>query len=851
MIELNNLSKTYTSKKGNDVKALNNITLKFDDTGMTFILGKSGSGKSTLLNILGGLDRYDSGDMSILGKSTKTFNNADFDSYRNTYVGFIFQEYNLLEDYDVYENIILALQLQQREKQKDKIEQLLEKLELSELRHRKVNELSGGQKQRVAIARALIKDPKIILADEPTGNLDSMTGRQVMDLLKEISKDRLVIIVSHDNEFATTYGDRIIEIKDGIIVNDIRKNLLANNLEQNYKTLKSKLPLKESFKIGIGSLRHKKMKLCFTILLTIFSLLFLSIVDTLSSYNVNVAHSKLLKEKEENFVQIEKYHLYSEDDFVYKDILDLKKEDIENIQNRLAKKSSLIYRIRNEYRYDNIYSAFHINSEYDGYSYDYGSLELEIVEDSSFEYIKSLNLIGRLPESTNEIIISNVIANLIIAKGIIPYGEEELYFPKNYEELVNSKKSFLFGSEGKIEIVGIINNDLSKYTNIMEKIKDPNTDLTSEERKIYTDYSAKLNNIYNKIFVQEGFTKDLNIENNLPLSSNCFFQLSSPEIKIWQEGRYISPSLIHNEIEYYNGTDWISTNKLKENEVILNVNQLEEFNSSDYREKLSLYINQNLGKEQLELEKEFFIDYIKKFDIIGKKVTLKVTESTNEKNNHTYDNLTVVGITGLITNNEKYYYVPTQLMSEYEVDLFPTTGVFIVENNQKELKNLMDEFPYNEEISLKSTYSFDVNSMIRTITTLKKISSYIAIVLVIFTVTLLSNFMFSSISYRKQEIGILRGLGARSIDIVKIFLWEGIVLATISFILSSIVLVIVTNLLNDVILAGTDLFLTPFIIGIRQFMVMLLIVYLIIFISSLIPIIKCSKMKPINAILKK
>ena len=113
MVELNNLSKTYTSKKGNDVKALNNITLKFDDTGMTFILGKSGSGKSTLLNILGGLDRYDSGDMSILGKSTKTFNNADFDSYRNTYVGFIFQEYNLLEDYDVYENIILALQLQQ------------------------------------------------------------------------------------------------------------------------------------------------------------------------------------------------------------------------------------------------------------------------------------------------------------------------------------------------------------------------------------------------------------------------------------------------------------------------------------------------------------------------------------------------------------------------------------------------------------------------------------------------------------------------------------------------------------------------------------------------------------------
>lgn len=223
MIEVKNLCKTYKPKKGPVVQALQDVSLKFGETGMVFILGKSGSGKSTLLNILGGLDSYDSGEFIIEGKSSNEFTQSDFDSYRNTLIGFIFQEYNILEEFSVGANIALAMQLQGKKSTAEALNKILEDVDLADYGGRKPNELSGGQKQRVAIARALIKDPRIIMADEPTGALDSNTGRQVFDTLKKLSKDKLVIIVSHDREFAEYYGDRVIELADGKIISDISK----------------------------------------------------------------------------------------------------------------------------------------------------------------------------------------------------------------------------------------------------------------------------------------------------------------------------------------------------------------------------------------------------------------------------------------------------------------------------------------------------------------------------------------------------------------------------------------------------------------------------------------------------
>lgn len=221
MLELKNINKSY--KTGNFVQhALKNVDLSFRKNEFVAILGPSGSGKTTLLNIIGGLDRYDSGDLIINGKSTKKFKATEWDSYRNNCVGFIFQSYNLISHISVLENVEMALTLSgyKRKNKKEKALEALEKVGLKDHAYKKPNQLSGGQMQRVAIARSLVNDPDIILADEPTGALDSATSVQIMNLIREIAKDKLVIMVTHNSELAKDYANRIIEFKDGEILSD-------------------------------------------------------------------------------------------------------------------------------------------------------------------------------------------------------------------------------------------------------------------------------------------------------------------------------------------------------------------------------------------------------------------------------------------------------------------------------------------------------------------------------------------------------------------------------------------------------------------------------------------------------
>ncbi len=274
MLELVNITKDYEVASG-AVHALKGISLKFRKSEFVSILGPSGCGKTTLLNIIGGLDHYTSGDLIINGKSTKEYNDRDWDTYRNHSIGFIFQSYHLIPHQTVLQNVELALMISgvsKRERRRRAIE-ALDKVGLKDRMHNRPNQLSGGQAQRVAIARALINDPEIVLADEPTGALDSKTSVQIMELLKEISRDRLVIMVTHNPDLAKRYSTRIINLLDGAVIGDSRpftmgpapqKELTKKELRELKKKKgnrkRSAMPFTMSFSLSLKNLLSKRRR---------------------------------------------------------------------------------------------------------------------------------------------------------------------------------------------------------------------------------------------------------------------------------------------------------------------------------------------------------------------------------------------------------------------------------------------------------------------------------------------------------------------------------------------------------------------------------------------------------------
>ena len=309
-MRVQNVCKTYHTQTGEEVHALNGISFDLPPTGVVAILGKSGSGKSTLLNILSGLDRFDSGDIQCFGKNMKSFSSKELDYYRNSCVGFVFQEYHLIPELNVGDNIALALQLQGQSGAREKIQAVLKQVDLEGYEKRNIDELSGGQKQRVAIARALVKDPKIIFADEPTGALDSHTGESILQILKEVSQEKLVILVTHDREFAEKYGDRVIELADGVVIRDSGAAYRFTEAEREMPLRRSRMPIRSALKIGFSSFKFHPIRLLSTVVLSViaFIMLGVSLITSTVTYSdfiydylcsKNISSSFLLKYEDE------------------------------------------------------------------------------------------------------------------------------------------------------------------------------------------------------------------------------------------------------------------------------------------------------------------------------------------------------------------------------------------------------------------------------------------------------------------------------------------------------------------------------------------------------------------------
>ena len=283
MLELKDIKKHY-HVGDTTTKALDGVSVAFRRQEFVAILGASGSGKTTMLNVIGGLDNYDSGDMIIDGKSTKTFKDADWDAYRNNSIGFVFQSYNLIGHLGIIDNVELGMTLSgvSKEEKNQRAEDALRRVGLADHMHKKPNQLSGGQMQRVAIARALANDPDILLCDEPTGALDTETSVQIMNLIQELSKEKLVIMVTHNPTLANEYADRIIEFSDGRIMNDSHPHIEGEKGEQ-FQLKRTKMKFMTALKLSFNNLRTKKGRTFLTAFASSIGIISIGIVLSLSS----------------------------------------------------------------------------------------------------------------------------------------------------------------------------------------------------------------------------------------------------------------------------------------------------------------------------------------------------------------------------------------------------------------------------------------------------------------------------------------------------------------------------------------------------------------------------------------
>lgn len=284
MLELKDIKKSYTTGTFTQ-HALKGVNLKFRKSEFVAILGPSGSGKTTMLNIIGGLDRYDSGDLVINGKSTTKFKSTDWDSYRNNCIGFIFQSYNLISHISVLDNVEMGMTLSgiSQKRRRKKALEVLEKVGLKDHAHKKPNQLSGGQMQRVAIARALANNPDIILADEPTGALDTQTSVQIMELIKEIAKDKLVIMVTHNPELAQNYATRIVEFIDGELLNDSNPITEDEQVNEKFKIKKTAMNFKTALKLSFNNIKTKKGRTLLTSFASSIGIIGIALILALSN----------------------------------------------------------------------------------------------------------------------------------------------------------------------------------------------------------------------------------------------------------------------------------------------------------------------------------------------------------------------------------------------------------------------------------------------------------------------------------------------------------------------------------------------------------------------------------------
>lgn len=944
MLQLQNVTKTYKTKAGT-VDALNGISLTFPETGLVFITGKSGCGKTTLLNVIGGLDGIDGGEILIQDKKFSEFSAAEYDSYRNTFIGFIFQEYNLLPEYTVEKNIKMAMELQGRKVDDQDFQKLLEDVEIKDLKNRKPSELSGGQRQRVAIARALVKQPRIIMADEPTGALDSGTGVQVLDTLKKLSKNTLIIIVSHDQEFAEKYADRIIHLEDGHVVQDVtfndkevaanvcqqgdnfivregadlsedEKNALAKAIKErkNIEIIekpsfrdkkltgevklcvdepvslrKSKMKLKSEAFLGLKSLTVKPIRLIITILIAALAFGVFGVFDTIANFSTSKILKNQLNIAPSNTVVATADYLIpgeTEDGCVVK----VSQDFVDELQSRTKGKVKGIFDLRDNragaaLRPLDISEAksttVSVGQQYYTKTAN-GFIEFdvntEISENGDFKDFDYKLIEGRYPtpvyengefhrESLYEVAISSYVAD-----SIIHYLRGRELNGKAIKEPKDLLDAYITVNAEQYKVVGIIDcgGVPAKY-DVLKTLT-----LSNDYTALIDDFKAYIDSGAHKcVFVAQGFLQAMRAEDaaaDIYYGGDVEWRLAS------LGGVSTSASKYFYNVEGYGQENVLLFNceypengkiTLADDEVLIHPNNLKKlFNAqlsnlkptslaTEVRHKIDSLQTGTMEDNRNTLN-EIFDDLdvnlsTDSFDFVLSRRPL--SESSSEKTN-----VKIVGVYFGLDLEDTPLPTTYRLMVNSnllrKVKVFTQQGeydkVLFSPRSVREGKDTIVNYMLSESLLGLTWYNNSALTVIRTNETMihqvSELFLYATIALSLFAIFMLYSYMSTSIASKKQSVGILRALGAGGKNILRMFLIECLIVTVINGLLANVLAWVGCMLVNVYTVNVMNISVHFALFGAHQVLIISAVCLLTALASSLLPIIKISKKKPVELI---
>lgn len=846
MLKLKDITKTYVSGE-EKVEALKGISIAFRKSEFVSILGQSGCGKTTLLNIIGGLDRYTKGDLIINGKSTKDFKDQDWDLYRNYSVGFVFQSYNLIPHQSVLANVELALTISgySKEEKRKKAIKALESVGLGDQIHKKPNQLSGGQMQRVAIARAIVNDPDIILADEPTGALDTKTSVQIMDLLKEISKDKLIIMVTHNPDLAEKYSNRIIKLLDGKVTDDSNpydaKEENEKTMEQGKKSKKkTHMKFTTALRLSLNNLMTKKGRTILTAFAGSIGIIGIALILSLSSgvnnYITDVQKSTMVSypitiEAETMDISsilatsgnpnVEK-EINHEKDAVYSDTTSIKlansmttsitENNLTAFKQYLESDDCEMTQYLGEngivYSYDTKFDVYTYDKDgklinADGSTFEEKKSTSSVVMSKMSEAMSRVNTFEQLMSGSGDTLISDAVTS----EYDIVYGK----MPEEYNEVV-----LVLDKNNEISATTLYNLGLlpsSEYKEILEKLNN-GEDVTVDTQKItYEDicnqtfklipacdyYILNDNGLYEYIGDNNGKIENL-LENAIELKiSGIIRQKEDSETMIVSGKVGYTKALTDYIINYTNESKVV---KAQEEDTKVNV-----INGLNFKV--------STDEEKAQDAKE----YLSKLGISEKaKLCTTILQATSSTNPQIASQMMYMNEQQLATTLDNYLQNPDQEVLVSIYDTYISAGSY--EDNMEEFGKVSLDAPssiniytdsfenkdlvaecidkYNETVEEENKISYTdyVGLLMSSVTTIIDVISYVLIAFVSISLVV-SSIMIAIITYisvleRTKEIGILRAMGTSKKDVSKIFNAETFIEGLVAGVLG----VVITLLLN-------------------------------------------------------